>query len=352
MDRRNQNWTTLYQDEITANTNLTQIDVSDNNITEFDSTIFSNHTSLQVLILSRNKEYDFPPDVIFLSSDSLERFECSACGITNIYKETFFKLLKLRELNLSYNNLTVIHSGVYIPLLLRNLNFDFNKLETLPNDLLKKTAVNSLSMNHNPDFNFQKNEVFLRSKLLLIFQCNYCGITSIYNETFSELPNIEGIFLNDNNISVINFKMFEKTPNITSLSFERNRVSEFAMNIFDVIVNLKSLCIDGNPLLTSSVKAMKKYYVQVKLRNNCTELDSKNYFENDPHLIDETVEANLNKGISDAFIASYLLIILAAQVAVVGLLTMYWFKIVLTDKIDEFDYSNSVLNDYDVYNVS
>lgn len=287
-----------------------------------------------------------------MSSDSLQIFECSECGISTIYNETFLKVSKLKELNLSHNNLFAIHSGAIVPPLLKNLNFDFNKLDTLPINFLKKSAVSTLTMNNNLEFNFKPSEVFLRSKSLVLFQCNNCGITSIYDETFSELPNIEGIFLNDNKVSVITPNMFEKTRNIISMSLERNSLSEFPISIIHVVVNLKSLCIDGNPLLESTVKTIRNYYKSAKLRTNCTELDSKQFFENDPNLNDEPIEATLHRGISDAFIASYLLIILVAQVAVVGLLSMYWFKIVLTDKIDEFDYSSNVLNDYDIYNVS
>lgn len=350
LDRINQNWTSLNHDEITSNLQLIRIDVSDNNITELNSTMFSDHRYLEVLILSGNKMYDFPVDMSLLSSISLERFECSSCGISTIFNATFSELPKLRELNLSGNSLSVIQSAAFnTQFFLRNLNFDFNKLTILPIDLLKQTKVNaSLSMNHNSEFDFQPNELLIRSKFLKEFQCGNCGITEIYVETFSELPNIEIINLNNNKISVINSKMFEKSRNIVSISIEQNNLNDFPMNIFDVILKLKSLCIDGNPFLRTAKNAVKNYYKKAKLRINCTEVDVENVFENKLN----PAEPTKNKGISDAFIASYLLIILVAQAAVIGILVVYCFKIVLTDKDDEFDYSSNVLNDHDIYNVS
>lgn len=312
--------------------------------------MFSDHRDLQVLIMSLNKLYDFPPETSFLSSISLERFECSGCGILTIFNATFSELPRLKELNLGGNSLSVIQSASFnTQFFLRNLNFDFNRLTTIPIDLLKQSKVNaSLTMNHNSDFDFPPNEVLIRSKFLKEFQCSYCGITRMYVETFSELPNIESIALNNNSISTINSKMFERSRNILALSIEQNNLNDFPMSIFDVIFKLQSLCIDGNPFLRTAKNALKNYYRQAKLRTNCTEIEVENYFETDLN----PAEPTKNKGISDAFIASYLLIILVAQAAVIGVLVMYCFKIVLTDKEDEFDYSSNVLNDHDIYNVS
>ncbi|KAJ6642111.1 Leucine-rich repeat-containing G-protein coupled receptor 4 [Pseudolycoriella hygida] len=347
-DGRNRNWTSLLQDEIITNVQLVRIDVGDNNITEFSSDIFSNHRFLEVFILSRNKWFEFPPDKSFLSSNSLERFECTSCGIVTIFNATFSELTKLKELNLSGNSLSVIQSAAFnTQRLLKNVNFDFNKLTTLPEELLTQTTVASLFMNHNSDFDFQPTVALAKSKYLNEFHCNSCGISKIYDETFAELPNIESIFLNNNKISTVNSKMFEKSRNIISLALEHNILNDFPMSVFDVIVKLKSLCVDGNPFLLSAKNAMKKYYRQAKLRINCTEEEPKNYFENSL-----PAEPTKNKGISDAFIASYLIILLAAQGAVIGMLAVYWFKIAITDKDDAFDYSSNVLNDHDVYNVS
>lgn len=318
------------------------------------------HRSLVLLILSRNKLFAFPSNGSFLLSKSLEIFECVSCGISSIYKETFSEIPKLRELNLSRNNLSVITSGTFDrSFLLRNLNLDFNSLTTIPSDLLSRSAVNAtLSMNHNSDYDFGTKEVFLKSKNLIEFQCSHCGIFSIYEETFSELPNIAAIYLNDNNISVIHSKMFVKNGNIGALLLERNNLKDFPMNIFDVIMKLKTLCIDGNPFVANAISAMRKYYVKAKLRSLfCTYTERENYFENaflsqNDSESSTDINPTKNKGISDAFIASYLLIILVAQAAVIGFLIMYWFKIVLTDKIDEFDYSSNVLNDHDIYDVS
>lgn len=350
MDCVNQNWTSLNDEKITTNLQLIRIDVSDNNITELNSTMFSDHHYLEILILSGNKMFDFPVDTSFLSSISLERFECSSCGISTIFNATFSELPKLKELNLSGNSLSVIQSAAFnTQFFLRNLNFDFNKLKILPIDLLKQTKVNaSLSMNHNSEFDFQPNELLIKSKFLKEFQCGNCGITKISVETFSELPNIESINLNNNKISVINSKMFEKSRNIVSMSIEQNNLNDFPMSVFDVVLKLKSLCIDGNPFLMTAKNAMKNYYRKAKLRINCTEVDVENVFENNLN----PAEPTKNKGISDAFIASYLLIILVAQATVIGILVVYCFKIVLTDKDDEFDYSSNVLNDHDIYNVS
>ncbi|XP_037041465.1 leucine-rich repeat-containing G-protein coupled receptor 5A-like [Bradysia coprophila] len=349
-DWTNQNWTSLDHDEITANLKLIQIDVSDNNITELNSTMLVDHRYLEVFILSRNKLYDFPPDSSFLSSISLERFECCSCAITTIFNATFSELPKLKELDLSGNELSVIQPAAFsTQFFLQKLNFDFNKLTSLPVNILKQSKVNaSISMSHNSDFNFQPYEVLIKSKILKEFRCSYCGISAIYDETFSELPSIESIDLNNNKISTINAKMFDKNRNLISLSIEQNDLNDFPQSVFDAIPMIKSLCIDGNPFIMTAKNAFKSYYARFSLRTNCTEVDGTNYFEYNLN----PAEPTKNKGISDAFIASYLLIILVAQAAVIGILVLYYFKIVFTDKDDEFDYSSNVLNDHDVYNVS
>lgn len=143
--------------------------------------------------------------------------------------------------------------------------------------------------------------------------------------------------------------MFNNNKNLVSLAIEQNDLNDFPQSVFDAFPLLKSLCIDGNPFLMTAKNAFKSYYARFSLRTNCTEaVDDGNNFEN----ILNPAEPTKNKGISDAFIASYLLIILVAQATVIGVLVLYYFKIVFTDKDDEFDYSSNVLNDHDIYNVS
>lgn len=351
LDRSKQNWTTLNHEEITTNLQLVRIDVSDNNITEFDSTIFTDHRLLEVLTLSGNQLFDFPINTSFLISTTLERIYLSSCGITTVYNATFSELPKLKELDLSSNRLAVIESAAFsTQIFLRILNFDFNNLTSLPVDILKRSKMNAtVSLNYNAGFNFPSNEVLMKSKALKEFQCNHCGITGIYEETLSELPSLESIHLNNNNITTINSKIFAKNRDIISLSIEQNRLDDFPMSVFDVIPKLKSLCVDGNPFLKNAKNAFRNYYKKVKLRSNCS--SSGNVDENFENKSNAN-EPTKNKGISDAFIASYLVIVVVAQAAVIAGLVVYYFKIVFTDKCDEFDYSSNVLNDHDVYDVS
>lgn len=281
-------------------------------------TKLENHTVLLELILSGNEKFTLTQsDIDNLRSDSLQKLSLDKCGIQMI-PGTFEKLSSLLELNLADNQLT-----------------------TIPSNLFKNNQLfKSLSLNGNKGFAFLKNTILLENVNQIEFFCNDCGIKVINNETFSKLPNLKRIQLRNNLITEIGIMAFQENSKLNALYLDGNQLSELSIDIFKPTTILKEFCLDGNPFIPSKINnELKLWYSKNEFRKQCNQT---NPFEK------RLTDWHQFTGISDAFIASYLTLIVIIQGVFATLLIMYFVKQVYR-KSNEFDYSVGILNDHDIY---
>lgn len=331
-------WSSLDNFRVTNNLKLALIDVSDNNLSSIGISL-SLHESLRVLTLSGNENLQLTKaDADNLSSKSLETFECDRCGVQVLSVNCFSRLPHLKSLSLMSN-----------------------KLRTLPPNLFRSSVIEKLSLSHNRELSIGQNSILLESDTLNSFNCNQCNITVINAVTLSKMPSLRQLYLNGNRISTVDNKAFIHNDNI-NVHLENNQLQEFPLAALNG--KITALCIDGNPFKSSTNNnQLKKRYFEAKLRQNCTAVSSDKYFEvtlADWYLSTKPTIATIatiattaipEKGISDAFIASYLTLIIIIQGVVITMLILYLVKTIYRHKDDVFDYSEGVLNDYDIYNV-
>lgn len=105
---------------------------------------------------------------------------------------------------------------------------------------------------------------------------------------------------------------------------------------------LRELCLDGNNFTAGiSTNILKQRYAKLNLRGQC------------PLNISQQLDAILNvrrPGISDAFIASYLVLIVVLQGVLAALLIGLCLRQLYIKKDSkEFPYADGVLNDSEIY---
>lgn len=334
-------WPSLDNVRVTNNLKLALIDVSDNNLSSIGISLRL-HESLRVLTLSGNEHFQLTTaDADNLNSKSLETFECDRCGVQVLSVNSFARLPHLKSVSLMSN-----------------------RLRTLPPNLFRTSVVEKLFLSHNRELSFRQNTILMESDTLNTFDCNMCNIIAIDAIALSKMPSLRQLYLNGNRISTVDNNAFVHNENI-NVHLENNQLHEFPLAALNVtgLHGITALCLDGNPF-KSSLKnnQLKKRYSEANLRRNCTPVSSDKYFEKillDWYLpttritttIATTTTAIPEKGISDAFIASYLTLIIIIQGVVITMLILYLVKTIYRHRDDVFDYSAGVLNDYDIYNV-
>lgn len=309
-------WSSLNRPEFTANLELETVTITGNTINSIGVSL-KNHKFLRELRLCDNPNLELhPDDVDHLNSTSLRILHLDGCDISRLPNNTFAHLPGLNELNLERNHLA-----------------------TIPYNILHPTNISILSLSNNHEFNFRPNSFVLESPTLTEFRCNDCGINVIYDETFVQLPLLSRIELNRNQITVVHFNSFVGNSQLSILQLNQNRLTAFPITSFRAS-NLRELCLDGNNFTAGvSTNILKQQYTKLNLRGQCS--------QNVSHKLDEDVP---RPGISDAFIATYLVLIVVLQGLLAALLIGLCLRQVFGKKEQmEFEYSDGVLNDSDIY---
>lgn len=88
------------------------IDLSGNHLYKLDPATFENNPSLEHLILSRNPLRSIPSQRPFLISNSLQNLEISHCRFSYFPPESFAQLPSLNYLNISNNDILMVHENL------------------------------------------------------------------------------------------------------------------------------------------------------------------------------------------------------------------------------------------------
>lgn len=314
---------------------------------------FENFTKLLYLIMNGNEKFNFVKNQIFLNHNFLQAFECSKCGIDVVDILTFSELPGLIKLDLANNKIKTIEEFSFENNTnLNSLDLTHNELLTLPENLSK--SLKTLILNENFLFDLPKNKFFIFGNNLNTFECNSCGIKIISKENFKELPKLNILSLKNNSISLIEDGSWNSNSKLNYLNLENNTLITFDIK---TLSSLNELCLDFNDFNSSDVNIQLKIGYTNKFRGqNCQanelfffEKMLKNYEENYEEVPKE-INVNLD-GISDAFISSYLVLMVLIQGGIIFALLVYFFKIRSEKCNGYYDYSMTILNEHDLYKI-
>ncbi|XP_060077983.1 insulin-like growth factor-binding protein complex acid labile subunit [Ylistrum balloti] len=216
---------------------------------------YRNLTQLKNIGLSNNKVTTLENRTFeALNTTSVVKLELSRNNINEIAHQAFAPLLKIKSLKLGINPITapVLESALVglqgKPLLSLNIaNLSLGGF--LPNatfELLRNTTINTLIMSNNK-IRTIPNRAFADLENLQLIDVSSSGITSVADTAFDGLKALTNLKLNDNILDDVPRNM---PPTLALLYLNGNRISSLPNDIFVDLTNLQKLYLGGNTIVT------------------------------------------------------------------------------------------------------
>ncbi|KAM3959243.1 uncharacterized protein ACR2FA_006669 [Aphomia sociella] len=224
---------------------LTQLDLSNNSISNIEYNAFRYLVRLTTLNLSHNKIIDFivnPEDLTYVKYLNL-----SNNYIFHLYFESFLSLKHLENLDLSHNNLDYIPENTFeYNNLMKHVNMTYNEFKVLRNLHIKifhpEGGIVDLSNNGLSRLSIALGEG-LRLKRLMLKSNNITDPTRIDLIYQNELEHVD---MSNNYIQYLNSSSLRLPINITHLDLSYNRIEEIGPATFHKYKKLNTLRLSHN----------------------------------------------------------------------------------------------------------
>lgn len=208
--------------------NLTELDLGDNEISQLSPSMFRGFTQLKTLRLQINKLTRITNSFQMLFT--LEFIDLSRNSINMLTCDDFANLTQVKTLYLYSNKISIISSCLFK---------DLKNLEVL------KLGTNNL---------LRIGDAFSNGPhSLLDLELNFNKLSKIEKYTFRNVSQLNNLSLQDNQISDIEDHAFEGLNNLTSLLLSSNKISAKTLtkqhNVFSGMPNLKNLDLYANSIL-------------------------------------------------------------------------------------------------------
>jgi len=274
--------------------NLTELDLSSNEIAVLPYGLFDSCTALKVVNLSSNKflkletstfqnlvnleELDLSSNSIqqldsnmFLCNKKLIKLMLNYNGITQLNKDFFKELNQLTHLDLGNNKMISLPDGLFDNCL-KVLNLSRNKFLKLETSTFQNLVnLEELNLSHNYIEKADYSNIFAYNKnlrklyisgisskslnkqsfnglILTELHLRYCEITDLDEELFNGLVNLNVLDLCRNKIMSLPDDIFKNLTNLKYLDLQSNQISELPVSLFNSLVSLESLHLDYNEI--------------------------------------------------------------------------------------------------------
>lgn len=258
-----------------GNSNLTSIDLSNNEIVDIHREIFEDLIYLRFLDLSQNK-ISVLDQLAFKDLRNLETLNLKSNLITEIPLNIFNglkaltkldlsgnlleslremeKLDKLRELYLRNNLLKMLPSGSLLPTTLRILDVFNNSLALVGQNTfsnLRYLEILDLSYTNNSYLDFDKSSFFnLQSLKILRFQGNKLqSLEDIQFKNYNNYNYLLELDLSFNKIPTVTRAGLEGLTNLKFLNLSNNHIHEIQKDIMKVLNKIQYVDLSGNDIL-------------------------------------------------------------------------------------------------------
>ncbi|XP_039544316.1 toll-like receptor 22 [Pimephales promelas] len=207
--------------------NLTELDLGENEISTLSQSVFRSFTQLKKLLLQINKLTRITNS--FQALSTLEFLDLSRNSIRELTCDDFANLTKVKTLYLYGNKISLINSCLFK---------DLTSLEVL------KLGTNNL---------LRIGDAFSNGpRSLKDLQVNFNKLSKIKKHTFRNVPQLTSLSLQDNQISEIEAHAFEELKNLTSLLLSSNKITAKTLtrhlNVFSGMPNLQNLELYANTI--------------------------------------------------------------------------------------------------------
>jgi Leucine-rich repeat (LRR) protein len=235
------------QDRIENCQNIKRLELRMKDFTGISINTFADCSKLESLKIATNSLTDLPDD-LFKNQQNLHDLELKEKNL-KLRVSPFKGLKNLSELWLDSMSLNQIEENFFQSLNIKRLTYNaysardlkfpiesLNSQETIEELRITYTDLSEIPENFGPT---------LRSmKKLKIISLNYDLIGSV--EAFVDLPNVESINLENNQIEELPANAFKGCPRLTFLWLSSNNIRAIHPTAFDGLNNLESLGLSGN----------------------------------------------------------------------------------------------------------
>ncbi|XP_018326957.1 uncharacterized protein LOC108738182 [Agrilus planipennis] len=272
----------LDQDSFDSMNNLQLLDLSNNRLTDWRALHPGSLTplkSLKQLDLSHNHLRGFPAIVEYpLRSDSLKTLILNNCSITNVFGDILAGMVNAEKLVLSFNPLTSLNAILRAEKL-RTLEISNCALQRISADAFTELVLLETLILSN---NGRLKRFYSTSRSLKFLDLSNCSIESYPTNS---LPNLNQIYLRNNQIKNLQEMAFITTPSIKVLSLSHNSISSIDERAFVGLNRLEDVDLSYN---TISSIGSRTFSGNAKL----TKLSlSHNYLNKVDHIATNSVKA-------------------------------------------------------------
>jgi len=229
--------------------NLTTLEIEDNQLTRWSSTMLFGSTEITELSLAGNRFTTFPSDA-FQGLQKLVTLRLGRSSIAMLASGTFRRLASLQELDLSGNRLVDINAGILDGLAsLETLDLSINQLSDLPSSFLSPlTGLKSLDLSHNLLRQLPAG-LFVNTTLTLdTINLSWNNLT-VTEETFRGLSSLTKLFLAGNSICAISSSLFSDLNQLSELDLSDNKIVDMEPGLLLFATpTLTSLNLSGNKI--------------------------------------------------------------------------------------------------------
>jgi len=224
-------------------------------LTEIPTTILSEH--VLSFVFSNNK-LTYLMERAFRDYRFLEYLNLSENEIVGIDSRAFHGLPGLKNIDLSYNNLHYITPAIFSD-----------------NPALEKVSFKGNQLAYFPD-----SPPILASHSVASLDLSYCALTSINAETFSQLPNLQILNLNNNKLREFNREILNTLTKLSNVDLGNN-MWKCDCNIVDVLNllskkrNSRGLYGEHKPLKCFDAGVYKRVWMAASKNESCQEQSRK-----------------------------------------------------------------------------
>ncbi|XP_060654121.1 toll-like receptor 7 [Drosophila nasuta] len=272
----------LYPDSLNGLKQLTELDLSDNNLRGLPAGFLCPVGNLQTLNLTRNRirtaeqlgfaDLNCSGAAATGSGSELQLLDASHNELRSITESWgISRLRRLQHLNLQHNNISELSGEALAGLAsLRIVNLSNNHLETLPEGLFAGSKeLREIHLQHNELYELPKG-LFHRLEQLLVVDLSGNQLTSnhVDNTTFAGLIRLIVLNLAHNALTRIDYRTFKELYFLQILNLRNNSIGHIEDNAFLPLYNLHTLNLAENRLHTLDDKLFNGLYVLSKLTLN------------------------------------------------------------------------------------
>ncbi|XP_065222753.1 protein toll-like [Planococcus citri] len=256
------------------------------NFDHLPETVFNKIPTLVELQIINNPALKSLPSGIFEQLKQLTNLNLSENNLSSVDGNIFKSMPKLKELYLHNNKLVDLPGSAFSNLTeLTKLTLHTNKIQTLNDgtfDDLKQ--LQDLSLHENellkvPEKPFINNSNLKSIRMEAAFHENFTGLPS---EFFANLKMLKLLYLDKNHLSHLPAGLFRNLTSLRQLRLNFNKISQLDDKLFYDLVNLQQLYLRGNNLTLFTTNHMngllRLTHLDLSMNKLTMENDSKSLY--------------------------------------------------------------------------